>query len=382
MNLRLPDSILEVLSFFESKGIQLCLVGGCVRDFIRTSRLSTDLDFEVVADHLDAFHSAVREFEKLFNIEVKRSEYEVCSFRFNEFSIEFAPARIEIFESSLGHKNFNCQYLTEVNHHLSFARRDFTINSIGYIYRNGEFALSDPFDGINDLKNNLLKTKNPNFYLDPVRFFRLLRFCILYKLKIDPDLEVDLHKFNLEKTSLHYFKYEGFKCGLIKFSGQIFDIVSCYNINIDQKLLNCCKSITKLHAESDVFSVDDLLKNLVRSELDQEKLESIVSYFNFKKKVFNDIVFLQSRNSKISSDLYCVDETELFEIYKKYLKIDKSLIDILEDTQYSEYCYIQKIDTVNINSNDIEKFLLENNLDNSSYSFIKFKLKFEVIKND
>ena len=43
-------------------------------------------------------------------------------------------------------------------------RRDFTINSIGYDYFTKEFL--DPFDGLNDLKNRVLKHINDKTFVE------------------------------------------------------------------------------------------------------------------------------------------------------------------------------------------------------------------------
>ncbi len=63
-------------------------------------------------------------------------------------------------------------------------RRDFTINSIYYDFKNENFF--DPTFGLNDIKEGLLKTHNlDNFKDDPLRIIRVFRFFSLYDLKID-----------------------------------------------------------------------------------------------------------------------------------------------------------------------------------------------------
>ncbi|MCL5031728.1 MAG: hypothetical protein M1542_00555 [Thermotogae bacterium] len=79
-------------------------------------------------------------------------------------------------------------------------RRDFTINSMAFpVHKNGEiliFHVVDPTNGIEDLKNKVLRSFNPyeNIKSDPVRILRGLRFISNY------DLDVEEKTFTAMKT--------------------------------------------------------------------------------------------------------------------------------------------------------------------------------------
>ncbi|MGC8545124.1 hypothetical protein [Athalassotoga sp.] len=70
-------------------------------------------------------------------------------------------------------------------------RRDFTINSMAFpVQKNGEILIShvvDPTNGIEDLKNKILRSFNPyeNIKSDPVRILRGLRFISNYDLDVE-----------------------------------------------------------------------------------------------------------------------------------------------------------------------------------------------------
>jgi len=76
-------------------------------------------------------------------------------------------------------------------------RRDFTINSIFYDLNKKE--IFDPFNGINDIKNKILKTIDfNNFIDDPLRFLRLYRFMSLTGFNIESEQSNFVkEKFNL-----------------------------------------------------------------------------------------------------------------------------------------------------------------------------------------
>ena len=67
-------------------------------------------------------------------------------------------------------------------------RRDFTINSIFYNLKTNE--LLDPFDGIKDIKNKIIKTSDlKNLEDDTLRYLRMYRFQALTGFEIDKKLE-------------------------------------------------------------------------------------------------------------------------------------------------------------------------------------------------
>jgi len=109
---------------------------------------------------------------------VEQLPYNIIRTRVDNFDLEFSPPRIEVFQTdSKSHHNFIPILDFNLKYEESFLRRDFTINSIGIIislYNDVSADLIiDPFDGIADLKNKILKTKNPYFYQDPVLVFEI-----------------------------------------------------------------------------------------------------------------------------------------------------------------------------------------------------------------
>lgn len=86
---------------------------------------------------------------------------------------EYALARTERKIAS-GYKGFETYFDPNVSLEEDLQRRDLTINAIAET-ADGKFV--DPFDGLNDLKNKVLRHVSEAFIEDPVRILRIARFA-------------------------------------------------------------------------------------------------------------------------------------------------------------------------------------------------------------
>jgi len=86
---------------------------------------------------------------------------------------EYALARTERKIAS-GYKGFETYFDPNVSLEEDLQRRDLTINAIAET-ADGEFI--DPFNGLNDLKNKVLRHVSAAFVEDPVRILRIARFA-------------------------------------------------------------------------------------------------------------------------------------------------------------------------------------------------------------
>ena len=156
------------------------LVGGAVRDALM-GRAVKDRDWCVVgatpAQMQEAgFLSVGKDFPVFLHPETKE---------------EYALARTER-KTAPGYHGFAFHTSTDVTIEQDLARRDITINSIAlradFMPANGSFDLKnvpsdqliDPFDGQQDLRDQLLRHTSPSFEEDPVRILRVARFAARY----------------------------------------------------------------------------------------------------------------------------------------------------------------------------------------------------------
>jgi len=145
--------------------MKIYLVGGAVRDAILGYPYS-EKDWVVVGANADEMTAAgYQQVGKDFPV-----------FLHPETREEYALARTERKTAS-GYKGFAVHASPEVTLEEDLIRRDLTINAIARD-ENGEFV--DPYHGIDDIHNRVLRHVSDAFVEDPVRILRVARFMARY----------------------------------------------------------------------------------------------------------------------------------------------------------------------------------------------------------
>lgn len=142
------------------------LVGGAVRD-VFMGKVPKDYDFVVTgATEADMLADG---FEKV------GADFPV----FLKMGSEYALARRER-KTGKGYLGFETEHGPDVTLEEDLERRDLTINSMALQETEGPqdplTALVDPFGGLNDIKNRVLRHTSAAFVEDPVRVLRVARF--------------------------------------------------------------------------------------------------------------------------------------------------------------------------------------------------------------
>jgi len=165
----------------EKAGGRPILVGGWVRDCLLGHPHSKDFDIEVfgltMAELLAALapfgpvHTVGRHFGVL-KLSTREAEYDIS-----------VPRR----ESKIGvrHKDFAVTADPGMSFEEAAARRDFTINSIGFAFL--ERKTLDPHRGQEDLALRVLRHTGPAFGEDPLRVLRAMQFAGRFAMTIAPE---------------------------------------------------------------------------------------------------------------------------------------------------------------------------------------------------
>jgi tRNA nucleotidyltransferase/poly(A) polymerase len=181
-------------------------VGGKVRDEL-LGLVSKDIDYVAVPDkdiclsiNVDIIFESLKIFLEMEGFEIFLLTPEMFTIRArfpkdhknSDIVADFVMARKEI-----GYKSGTREPIIEVGTLFDdLARRDFTCNAIAKD-ENGDYH--DPFNGIEDIKNKILKTPihgKITFDDDPLRLIRAIRFAITKGFTISADIEYLIKYFD------------------------------------------------------------------------------------------------------------------------------------------------------------------------------------------
>ena len=146
--------------------MKIYLVGGAVRDKLLGLEPKENDWLVVNSSQKELLDLGYRQVGKQFPV-----------FLHPKTSEEYALARLER-KTEKGHKGFKSDVSKGVSLEQDLLRRDLTINAIAQD-ENGD--LIDPYNGIDDLKNRVMRHVSKAFCEDPLRVFRVARFCAKFE---------------------------------------------------------------------------------------------------------------------------------------------------------------------------------------------------------
>ncbi|MDO9182670.1 MAG: hypothetical protein Q7U04_09690 [Bacteriovorax sp.] len=308
------------LKDIESLGFSLCLVGGSTRDFFYSQTVSNDLDFEIrptfgtiiTPEAWPQYYKKMHHYLQAKNLIYTELPYLITRVSFANKHFEFSSPRCEVsISGNFSHHHFKAEIDPNLDYLTSFKRRDFSINAIGIelsLSSSPKEKIIDPYNGMNDLKNGILRNLTDDFFCDSVRFMRLIRFSLKFeKFKIQDKLFSKLHLFNLTDLSVHHFKEELFKSRPSEFLNSFTKMVTEQKIPISEKFnfwlkYNFPKNlVTKEELLAYVFLINAEDAKKVESffSLPEKKIKDLNSFVNsyknileFNKENFSDILAL------------------------------------------------------------------------------------------
>lgn len=284
--------------------MKVYLVGGAVRNKVMGLE-PKDLDYVVV-------DSSTQEMLKLGYCQVG-NHFPV--FLHPITKAEYALARTEK-SCGIGHKDFEFN-VESISLEDDLYRRDFTMNAIALAY---DDSYIDPFNGINDIKQKIIRHVSNSFIEDPLRVLRGARFAAQYDFTIANEtltLMKDMVKSDMLKTlsverikgefdkalasnQFEIFCHYLFNIGAMDYFRHIGiinmkNIVNCENLNTrTAKIINIAIShsinnnecfINKKLIDTDLYNITHYIHQLITSnffEMTDVDILKLINH-NFKK---------------------------------------------------------------------------------------------------
>lgn len=172
----LNNKIFEVISQASQElNLESYVIGGFVRDLILERDFKKDIDVVAVGSGIELALKVSQLLPNKPKVQVFKT-YGTAMLRFEDTEIEFVGARKESYNLDSRNPVVENGTLEDDQN-----RRDFTINALALSLNKEKFGeLSDPFNGLEDLKNKIIKTPlDPDitFSDDPLRMLRGIRFA-------------------------------------------------------------------------------------------------------------------------------------------------------------------------------------------------------------
>lgn len=163
-------------------GLETYVVGGYVRDSLLKREGSKDLDFVTVGSGI-ALAKKVAKLLGRSKIAVFKN-FGTAQVKFEDLELEFVGARKESYQ-----RDSRKPIVEDGTLEDDQKRRDFTINAMAISLNKNNFGeLIDPFDGVEDLKNRIIRTPlepSITYSDDPLRMMRAIRFSCQLNFEIE-----------------------------------------------------------------------------------------------------------------------------------------------------------------------------------------------------
>ncbi len=182
MKNKLTHPVFRLISdIAEEKELTCFVIGGFVRDLI-LERPSKDIDIIVLGSGIDLAKAVASRLGRI-KVSVFRN-FGTAMLRYKEYEIEFVGARKESYR-----QNSRKPVVENGTLEDDLKRRDFTMNTLALSLNTSTFgSLTDPFDGLDDLENRIIRTPldpDTTYSDDPLRMMRAIRFAAELNFTID-----------------------------------------------------------------------------------------------------------------------------------------------------------------------------------------------------
>ncbi|MGL4949737.1 MAG: hypothetical protein ACRC5M_05085 [Anaeroplasmataceae bacterium] len=333
------DRARKIIKIINDLGYEAYIVGGFVRDYVLFNKLDAfDIDLctnaptNVILSNFNVINKDSRDVLLTYLIYFEDERFEITQFRSEQYDLISRKPIVK--------------FVNDID--IDYKRRDFTINAL---YVDGNLALIDKNNFIDDLKNKLIKTIIPvkeSFIYDPLRILRGFYLVAKYNFEFTNDIKDFLMNENYNFNSISENRILDELLKILEYDYNFaFNVMVKYNVHlklgvfsnviklfqnksIKYKELFLCYTIlsntnTKLNLSKHEFNLLNKYKkykdsNFSLYNLFDEKIQ-IILYINEMKKIFGYNWVEEEKLISMYNDLVIKTEEELDITNKDIMKI-------------------------------------------------------------
>ena len=192
--MNIPNIIQQISNVCHQYEGTVYIVGGSIRDFFM-QKIPKDWDLEVHNITGSQLEKSLRTIGKTKRVGAS----------FSVFKVHVEEEEIDVAIPQDGAND-----APNIGIESALRRRDLTINAMAYDIRLQ--TLIDPFQGLQDLQNKVLRATDPDTFIeDPLRAFRVAQFAARFSMSITPELitlctSLSLHNIPKERIQIELHK--------------------------------------------------------------------------------------------------------------------------------------------------------------------------------
>jgi poly(A) polymerase len=196
---KLQHHIFQEISYTaDQMQMETYVIGGFVRD-LYLKRKSKDIDIVTLGSGIELAKKVAESLKSKPHVNIFKN-FGTAMLKYKDLEIEFVGARKESYQTDSRKPMVEDGTLEDDQN-----RRDFTINALALGLNKSNFGeLVDPFNGLNDLKNKIIRTPlDPDitFSDDPLRIMRAIRFSTQLGFEIQAETLHSISK-NRERINI------------------------------------------------------------------------------------------------------------------------------------------------------------------------------------